>query len=100
MKIMANIRPGVLLERMENSRFALAVEAWQDAHPVTAERISKGLHITFWIISVLSWLFSALVAAILVLQMVQGAPFRWEDGLLAGLAAIVTGLSVHTLRNW
>ena len=27
MKIMANIRPGVLLERMENSRFALAVEA-------------------------------------------------------------------------
>lgn len=100
MKIMANIRPDVLLDRMENSRFALAVEAWQDAHPVAAERIFKGLHVTLWVVSVLSWLFSALVAAILVHQLVHGTPFVWEDALLAGLAAAVTALSVHALRSW
>lgn len=100
MKIMANIRPGVLLERMENSRFALAVEAWQDAHPVAAERISKGLHIIFWGVSVLSWLFSALVAVILVRQLMHGVPFMWDDAFLAGLAAVVTALSIHMLRNW
>lgn len=100
MKFMANIRPGVLLDRVENSRIMLALEAWQDAHPVGAKRLSKGLYITFWVVSILSWGVSALAAVILVQQLVQSAPFTWEHVLLAGLAAIVTGLSVHTLRNW